>query len=644
MENELLSMWDRACLRLWRSSQGKLSDRVYADLVGYLYRDSELPIALSAISSATLMMLIAVVDHIGAMPLVVIPFLGVSLFRVRHAPIFERLSPQMRDRDSSLYGAHYAILTLTMSILSAIMALMVLVYGSPLSAVAVTALCVTMASGSAARNASIPRLVNWQTSVSVLPIVGGLLIFTPGAIAKLVAVLSLVFLKAMQKTARRIQVDTIEARQQADRAIRMARHDGLTGLPNRSYFTELLAAELGAGGDVGILYIDLDDFKYVNDSQGHPAGDILLHLVAGRLTGLLDPKRGCVSRFGGDEFVLMTRDDPIAAAEEVLAAFLMPFSMPSGDVRIGCTIGVSTSAMSRTSVDLIKDADIALYAAKARGRQCFAIFDAGMEMAVREKALFETRLRAAVEAGEITLHYQPIVDLNTLEIVGAEALARWTDAELGQVRPDVFIKAAEEIGLIETLGEKLLLEACRASARWTRPVRVAVNISPIHFKNPDRLKAAICAALVESGLPGSRLCVEITEGTMVDDFKTVRKTILEIKAMGVHLALDDFGSGYCSLSYLEQIPFDKIKVDRSLMLAAMKNRTQEIVIEMVARMAAELEAEIVVEGIEEQSQGIRMLQFGVTQAQGYLYGRPSADQSVYMDAPVSGEALTKLCA
>ncbi|MGD0720889.1 MAG: EAL domain-containing protein [Roseiarcus sp.] len=641
MNTELLPMWDRACLRLWRSSQGKLSDRVYADLISYLYKDSELPIAASAISTVSLMTLVAGVDQIGAMPLVAIPFLGVSLFRVRHAMIFERLSPDIRDRDSSLYGAHYAILTLSMSILIAIMTVMIMVYGSPLSAVAVTALGVTMASGSAARNASMPRLVKWQTSVVVLPIVCGLLIFTPGAIAKLVAILSLVFLKGMQKTASRIQEDTIEARQQRDRAIRMARHDGLTGLPNRSYFTELLAAELGAGGDVGILYIDLDDFKNVNDSQGHPAGDILLHLVAGRLTGLLDPKRGCVSRFGGDEFVLMTRDDPVAAAEEVLAAFRKPFSLPAGDVRIGCTIGVSTSAMSRTSVDLVKDADIALYAAKATGRQCFAIFDAGMEMAVREKALFETRLRAAVEACQITLHYQPIVDLKTLEIVGAEALARWTDAELGQVRPDIFIKAAEEIGLIETLGERLLLTACKESALWTKPVRVAVNISPIQFKNPDRLKAAIRRALAESGLPGSRLCIEITEGTMIDDFETVRKTMLEIKAMGVRLALDDFGSGYCSLSYLEQIPFDKIKVDRSLMLAAMKNRSQEIVIQMVARMAAELEAEIVVEGIEEQSQGIRMLQFGVTQAQGYLYGRPSADQSAYMDASASGEASSK---
>jgi diguanylate cyclase (GGDEF)-like protein len=473
-----------------------------------------------------------------------------------------------------------------------------------------------------AKYSAMPRLANAQINILLIPIAFGLAA-TGETFATILGMLLITFLKVMKDTACRIQDDTIAAREQAAKAEYMASYDQLTGLANRRQFEEALSAWLKASDFISILYLDLDGFKDVNDAHGHPVGDELLVQVAGRLKAVADPEDSLVSRFGGDEFVILTRSDAVKLANKCLEAFKTPFDLSAATLLIEASIGINSSAMSKDPVELLKNGDIALYSAKKIKHAAYAVFDSAMAEDVERKLLFQGRLRRAIANNEITLHYQPIIDLKSGEIVSAEALARWTDDVLGVVQPDIFIAATEDMGLIDELGGQLLSKACLAAVGWDEHLRVAVNVSPLQFRNPKRLIEDIKKALALSRLPGCRLCIEITEGTMIDDFKGVSATMEEIRALGVTLALDDFGSGYCSLAYLNRIPFDKIKIDRSMMTAAIESKPQQIVIEMVTRIANELDAQVVVEGVENQAEVFKMLSLGVHQAQGYLFGRPA---------------------
>ena len=362
------------------------------------------------------------------------------------------------------------------------------------------------------------------------------------------------------------------------RAATVARTDVLTGLPNRQRFYEMAEIVLAAPSAQGhaILLIDLDRFKFVNDAHGHPAGDAVLELAAARLRGVV---RGgdLIARLGGDEFALVLGQDRPAdpspqdldtLAARIVATFADPFVL--GDrtsIQIGASVGMARSDTAGGALsELMHRADVALSRAKADGRNCFRAFEPSMDAEVRSRALLESDLREAIFEDTIEPHYQPLVDLATGVPVGVEMLARWPHPTRGMVPPDAFIPLAEDLGLIAILTERLLLRACRDVADWPSDITLACNLSPLQLRDPG-LPQAIRDVLATTGLPARRLELEVTESALVGDLDLARRSLAQLKALGVRLALDDFGTGYSSLRHLQTLPFDKIKIDRSFVAA-----------------------------------------------------------------------------
>jgi diguanylate cyclase (GGDEF)-like protein len=639
--NSLVAWIDRLTLRLWPSTQGELSDDVFADVISFMY-SVRMTILSGSFGMSLTVVALAYYGHIDNL-FYYNAFLLVPVVVVRQLTMlnFARLPAKIWRRDIGLHEARFILSSLAFFATLAVIFLDVIFHGSESDCYVITMIAVGNVMMNAARNAPFRRFVRVQTAIVIVPVVLGVFSM-PGPLPKLLAFLILVLLKGVSEISQKIEKDTIAARTLIHHEQKMSRYDNLTGLANRRQFTEMLKRKLSEGLDISVLFLDLDRFKVINDTQGHPAGDELLCQIAERLVAVTDSKFTTVARIGGDEFVLMTTDEPRSAADRVMNIFTTAFVLKTGPAHVGCSIGINTTAMSRDAEDLIRNADIALYAAKAANGNAAVMFDAPMKEALERKAIIELKLRQAIEQDLVHPLYQPIVDMTTGNVVAAEALARWIDFELGCVSPEVFIKAAENLGLIEPLGEHILMCACMDAASWRDDIRVAVNVSPSQLKNPDRFKKAVIRALEVSGLPGHRLELEITEGAMIDDFPMVLDIILELKALEVRVALDDFGSGYSSLRYLERIPFDMIKIDRDLMLAAMNNKAQEIVIQMVAKIAGALNSSgVVVEGIETPEQRDLMLSLGINCAQGYLFGTPSADQGALMAPVVKNAAPTR---
>jgi diguanylate cyclase (GGDEF)-like protein len=617
------------CASLWPSTQGHLARDIYEDLVAYLYacRSSVIGGALGGLVMFTF---IAWSENIpGLTGLLLLAYIPVNLLRVVHVEHYRRLKPAERNRDAELHEARYGIITVGNSALMGIMSALIMFAGSIEAKLAITCVILGIATGSAGRNACMPRIVSGQTSVMLIPIIIGLAL-SGNSTGWVLSFLIFLFFGSMQNIAARIRVDTIGARQEARRADQMARFDPLTGLPNRIEFDRVLGAAIAEGRLPSVLYIDLDRFKKINDTQGHPSGDALLRQVAHRIASLLPGDGAMLARFGGDEFVVMAMDRPAELADRIVNACHEPFLLATGSALIGASIGIALHEPGITGVDLVKRADLALYRAKDGGRDRAVVFHASMEQHSAQHALIEDRLRNALKNDLIEVHFQPIVHMGSNTIAAAEALVRWKDPTLGQVRPDIFIAMAENVGLIDTLGEHVLLKACKAASYWDDQIAVAVNISAMQFREPARLKAAVMNALSVSGLPGHRLELEITESTMIEDFDTVRETLLALKMIGVRIALDDFGTGYTSISYLDRIPFDKVKIDRSMVLAAMDKDAASIAVKMIAQIARAQNASVVVEGIETEGQALKMVRLGCGYAQGFLFGRPSDDQSRYI--------------
>jgi diguanylate cyclase (GGDEF)-like protein len=376
-----------------------------------------------------------------------------------------------------------------------------------------------------------------------------------------------------------------------------------------------------------VFLLDLDRFKAVNDTLGHPAGDTLLRLVALRLTEQVGDK-GQVGRLGGDEFqiVLQAMSDQKELsdlAQGIIDSVSRPYTINGTAVSIGTSIGIVTSDYDdRTSDDLMRDADLALYAAKAAGKGCFRFFAPEMHDAARQRQLMESDLRVALEKGQLHLAYQPCVDSSSEEVTGFEALIRWNHPERGPVSPVEFIPLAEEIGLINEIGEWVLKTACAEAANWPPHISVAVNLSPIQFKSHE-LPSKVRMVLNETDLPAKRLELEITEGVFLSNDDHVHEMIAALKKIGLKLALDDFGTGYSSLSYLLRVPFDKIKVDRSFVSGASdpESRNAALIRAMVG-LASDLKMQTTAEGVEtpEELQLVRDL--GCSLVQGYIFGKP----------------------
>ena len=425
--------------------------------------------------------------------------------------------------------------------------------------------------------------------------------------------------------------DLTKMRQSEVELDKMARQDALTGLANRQALRRALDdALVGAvrrKHRCSVFLLDLDRFKAVNDTLGHPAGDTLLRLVALRLTEQVGDK-GQVGRLGGDEFqiVLQAMSDQKELsdlAQGIIDSVSRPYTINGTAVSIGTSIGIVTSDYDdRTSDDLMRDADLALYAAKAAGKGCFRFFAPEMHDAARQRQLMESDLRVALEKGQLHLAYQPCVDSSSEEVTGFEALIRWNHPERGPVSPVEFIPLAEEIGLINEIGEWVLKTACAEAANWPPHISVAVNLSPIQFKSHE-LPSKVRMVLNETDLPAKRLELEITEGVFLSNDDHVHEMIAALKKIGLKLALDDFGTGYSSLSYLQRVPFDKIKIDRSFVSGASdpESRNAALIRAMVG-LASDLKMQTTAEGVEtpEELQLVRDL--GCSLVQGYIFGKP----------------------
>ncbi|PAY04380.1 MULTISPECIES: bifunctional diguanylate cyclase/phosphodiesterase [Bradyrhizobium] len=429
--------------------------------------------------------------------------------------------------------------------------------------------------------------------------------------------------------------DITEWQQAQEQISHMARHDALTNLPNRTLFREQLekASRLAKRSDqLAVLCLDLDHFKEINDTLGHPIGDALLREVARRL-GECVTEHDTVARLGGDEFAIVqfcSNCEPSVVsslASVVVERIAAPYEIEGHQLVIGVSIGISLAPEDGKDPDeLLQKADLALYRAKADGRGTYRFFETGMDARAQARRLLERDLRLALEHDEFEVYYQPIRDVEGDRVVAFEALARWNHSLRGLIAPNNFIPVAEETGLIVPLGEIVLRKACAEAARWPADIAVAVNLSPVQFKNPN-LVSSVRAALDASGLSPDRLELEITESVLLQNSEATLTVLHELRGFGVRISLDDFGTGYSSLSYLRSFPFDKIKIDRSFVTDLATREDSMAIVRAVTGLGKSLGIVTTAEGVETDTQFDLLRQEGCTQAQGYLFSppRPAAD-------------------
>jgi diguanylate cyclase (GGDEF)-like protein len=419
------------------------------------------------------------------------------------------------------------------------------------------------------------------------------------------------------------------------RAQELAGRDPLSSLPNRLLFTERLDIEISrlgrAGDSIAVLLLDLDRFKDVNDTYGHPAGDDLIKQVAERLTDLL---RGAdtLARFGGDEFAVIqtgirTSQDAEALARRILDALSHPFQIAGAEVTIGASIGIALAPENgQTHESLMRLADTALYQAKSEGRNRFSFFERTMDEAIRMRKIVEDDLRHAILRDELALHYQPVYSADGNALVGVEALVRWPHARQGMINPARFIAIAEERGLVIPLGEWVLRQACRDGVRWPG-LRIAVNVSPVQFRHRDFV-ASVVRTVQETGFDPTRLELELTEGVVVDDADAAESAMMKLRALGVNLALDDFGTGYSSLIYLRRFAFDKIKIDRSFLESMEATGESAILVHSIVHLGRALGLTVTAEGVETKEQHRFLQALGCHQLQGFLFSRPVPPEGI----------------
>lgn len=422
--------------------------------------------------------------------------------------------------------------------------------------------------------------------------------------------------------------DVTERRRSEQRIAYLAHVDSLTDLPNRSTFVEYLSDTLAQARETGerfaILCLDLDRFKDANDDHGHPIGDQLLRIAADRLRAVASG--AFVARVGGDEFTFIVKSSLQSASAEILAnhilaAFRDDFEVEGRKLQLGASIGVAVYPDNGTDEKtLMANADAALYQAK-EDRGSVRFFDAGLAAMLRDHRDLQKDILIGIAQNEFVLHYQPQVKLTSNETVGLEALVRWQSPKRGFVAPGAFISVAEETKLILPLGEWILREACREAASWPRPLTIAVNISPVQFHNGN-LPGLVHSILLETGLAPARLELEITEGVLINDFSRAVSILRKLKSLGVQIAMDDFGSGYSSLSYLHSFPFDKIKIDRSFIGDLENNRHSMAIVRAIITLGHNLDVPVLAEGVETNSQRQFLVHEGCDEVQGYLTGRP----------------------
>jgi diguanylate cyclase (GGDEF)-like protein len=426
--------------------------------------------------------------------------------------------------------------------------------------------------------------------------------------------------------------DVTEIRQTQERLTHLANVDVLSGLPNRGRVRQLLGDSLrtATAGNCpcAIMFLDLDGFKPVNDTFGHPKGDAVLRAVAKRLVDEV-ASDGHVGRMGGDEFAIVISDGQSRKkveqlADRIIAAIKEPYLIDQTEIRIGVSIGCAFGPIDGATVDdLILKADLALYQAKDAGRGCARYFSSELQSEQDDRVRLESDLRSAVASGQFHLAYQPLINAKTQKLVGFEALIRWNHPQRGLVPPAVFIPVAEESGLMPTIGEWVIYEACKAAASWPEPITVALNISPKQISSPA-LPNIVSDALARFKLPGNRIELEVTEGVFLGDNGSTLDVLKRLRALGVGIALDDFGTGYSSIGYLNKAVFHKLKIDGSFVREAGSRPENVAIIQSIVQLAKSFRMNVTAEGVETAEDFERMRDLGCDTIQGYLFGKPLA--------------------
>jgi diguanylate cyclase (GGDEF)-like protein len=442
------------------------------------------------------------------------------------------------------------------------------------------------------------------------------------------AVLALFILRYMRRTAAAIATGE-------DRLRHMAMHDPLCGLPNRAFFGErleqVIAEVQGGGPEAAVFYIDLDHFKDVNDTLGHPIGDELIRNVTLRLNRILRGK-DLVARLGGDEFAIITTSGPDpyvlqGIASRLISSISAPYSINGQNIVIGASVGIAViDHRTSAAADIMRYADIALYRAKNEGRKRACIYDAAMEEDLSSRKLLEADLREAIENNHLLLAYQPVVNNSGEKVIGVEALVRWNHPVRGDITPTEFIPVAEDSGLISALGEWVLRRACLDGKNWPGTT-VAVNVSPLQFRRTDFVEM-VKRILAETQFESQRLELEVTESTFLGNVATAEAAMQQLKAIGVQLALDDFGTGYSSLLYLRRFPFDKLKIDQSFTASIEKAADAAAIVHAIVSLGRGLGMRVTAEGVETAEQALFLRAAGVHAMQGFRFGKPMSAAAI----------------
>ncbi len=443
------------------------------------------------------------------------------------------------------------------------------------------------------------------------------------------------FVAADMRAAQERHVRQIAQAQESEKIIiYLAQHDALTGLPNRALGSQLLgqgiASSERSGAHLALLFVDLDNFKDINDSLGHSAGDEFLKLIAGRLRTAVR-KSDIVCRQGGDEFLIglvnVSDNKSISLiATNVMEQVTQPCKLRDTDIVVSCSIGIAMHPKDGSSYeDLLRHADLAMYQAKEAGRNTFRFFDDEINTSVTENLYLIATLRTAITQKEFELHYQPVLDLATGALIGAEALIRWRNPKLGLVSPALFIPAAEKSGLIVDIGQWVVEEACRQMQQWREqgapPLTIAVNLSPVQFRRGD-VEGIIERTLKKTGLDPQYLELEVTESTLVQDTEKFIQSLQRIKALGIRISIDDFGTGYSNLSYLQRFAVDKLKIDQSFVKRLLTRPQDRAIVTAIIQMAKSLNLTTNAEGVEDAATRDQLAAMGCDLAQGYFFAKP----------------------
>jgi diguanylate cyclase (GGDEF)-like protein len=613
-----------------------IADEVRRSLVETLFA-SPTSLGIGAVSGASVSLAIALSTNDPWLTLLAVAIGATGAARLAHAAFFH--AKTTRGSESTRSEVVYELGAWAFALLLGCLALLTLMRSDdPVHHLLAATVAIGYAAGISGRNAGRPLIAIVQVALAAGPLCVGLfmssdpLLWVLGFVAAIFIVGMIDITLQTYSAVLKAMSATQEQKRLTARFERLARYDAMTGLENRGAFQERLQAEL-AGLDrereqLAVLWVDLDKFKEINDSLGHPTGDRVLCTVARQLASIVDG-RGSVARFGGDEFVLMAKGDRDGFAEdiarEVLRGLSIPMEIERASIQVTGSIGAAVAPRDGLEADtLLQHADMALYHAKANGRNDFCVFEPAMQDEFLELRRLEASLRTAIERNELEVYYQPIVDLNSGRITCCEALLRWHHPELGMVPPSKFIPLAESTGLITPISHWVLGQACAAAAQWPESVSVAVNMSPALLKDLH-LSHMILSALYTSGLAARRLELEITESVLLEENAQSNSLIKEFQKIGLKLSIDDFGTGYSSLTYLKKYSFDKIKIDTTFIADVTRSKEARAIIHALVGLAAELDMEIVAEGIETETQLGYVTGARCTAAQGFFLGRPAPE-------------------